>query len=68
MDSASQAGNEIEIEERDGFLEARFLGSFSMERFKRQTEAASRACQERKQAKLLVDLTCLVAQLTTFDR
>jgi hypothetical protein len=68
MSPTNEAGKEIEIEERDGFLEVRFLGSFTLERFKRQQEAAARACKERKQSRLLVDVTRLGAQLSTLDR
>lgn len=68
MDSAGDGPNDVEIVDRDGFLEAQFLGTFSIERFKRQAEAASAACRERKMEKLLVDVTRLDAHLSTFDR
>ena len=58
----------LELEEQDGYLEARFLGAFAVDRFKRQAEAASRACRERQLKKLLVDLLRLDANLSTLDR
>jgi hypothetical protein len=68
MDPTGEARNDLELVEREGFLEVRFLGSFSIERFKGQAEAASRACRERECEKLLVDVTRLEARLTTVDR
>ncbi|SRR5258708_5443435 len=58
----------LELEERDGYLEARFLGAFMIDRFKRQAEAASHACRERKLKNLLVDLLPLDAALSTLER
>jgi hypothetical protein len=59
---------DVEIEAHADHLEARFLGSFSVDRFKRQVEVAVRACRPRKLSLLLVDVTRLQATLTTIDR
>ena len=58
----------LELEERDGYLEARFLGAFAVDRFNRQAEAASKACRVKKLKKLLVDLLRLDANLSTLER
>jgi len=58
----------LEFEDRDGYLEARFLGAFAVARFNRQSEAASQACRERKLKKLLVDLLRLQGNLSTLER
>lgn len=68
MGSSGAEKKEIEVEERDGYIEARFLGDYSVERFNRQAEEASRDCRERKKSKLLVDLTLLDASPTTMER
>jgi len=59
---------DLDVEERDSFLETRFLGPFSVERFNRQADAESRICRERKHLKLLVNLTLLDANPTTVER
>jgi hypothetical protein len=59
---------ELEVLDRDSFLEIRLLGEFSIARFKRQTEAASAACRDRKKGKMLVDMSSITAQLTTMER
>jgi len=58
----------LELEDRDGYLEARFLGAFAVDRFNQQAEAASQACRERRLKKLLVDLLRLDANLSTIER
>src|SRR5262249_12678262 len=47
-----------EIHDRDGYVEARFLGAFSIGSFQRQADAASRACRDNEHRKLFVDTTC----------
>jgi hypothetical protein len=59
---------ELEIQDRDTYLEVRFLEEFSIARFKRQAEAASATCRDRKKAKMLVDISAITAQLTTMER
>ncbi|HZE98397.1 MAG TPA: hypothetical protein VE981_15300 [Planctomycetota bacterium] len=68
MDAPDEAGKEVEIEEREGFIEARFTGTFALERFKRQAEAASEACLKKKMAKLLVDISRFSPNLSITDR
>src|SRR5882724_3475176 len=65
MDATTEG---LELEERDGYLEARFLGAFAVDRFNRQAEAASKACRVKKLKKLLVDLLRLDANLSTLER
>lgn len=68
MDASQAAERDLEVEEGDGFLQVRFLGSFSVDRFKRQADAAAKACRERKRANVLVDLSCFGAQISTLER
>jgi len=68
MDVSDAPPEGLELEDQNGFLEARFLGAFSVDRFNRQADAASRACRDRKVTKLLVDLSRLKATLTTLER
>jgi hypothetical protein len=49
----------VEIHEREAYVEARYLGSYSLETYKKQMELSVRACLERKQRLLLVDITDL---------
>lgn len=49
----------VEIVPREGYLEIRFLGAFSVARFKAQTDASVRACEERGASLLLIDYTHL---------
>jgi hypothetical protein len=63
-----EAAQDVEIEAHADHLEARFLGSFTVDRFKRQVEAAVRACRARSLGRLLIDVTLLQAKLTTIDR
>ena len=58
----------IEIEPHDEFLEARFLGAFTVARFNRQVDTSAAACRERKLSLLLIDLTDYTAKLSTTDR
>jgi hypothetical protein len=59
---------ELDIQDRDTYLEVRFLEEFSIARFKRQAEAASAVCRDRKNKKMLVDISTITAQLTTMER
>ena len=59
---------EIEILQQDGFLEVRFLGPFSVERFGKQVEQAVQACKDRNLTLLLLDYTPLTGIPTTLDR
>jgi hypothetical protein len=68
MHPAGETSDDVEIEERDGFLEARFLGRFAVDRFNRQVDAAALACRQRKLSLLLIDVTRLQADLSTLDR
>jgi hypothetical protein len=60
---------DLELHERDGCLEARYLGTYSLERYKSQMERSTRACTEQGIARLLVDITDLVGYApTTMER
>jgi len=60
---------DLDVRDREGYVEACFLGEFSVERFNRQADAASRACRDRSQPRLLVDLTRLEnAHPSTLER
>jgi len=48
--------SDVEILEHDGYFEARYLGSYSLERYKTQMERSVRACEEKKIRLLLVDI------------
>jgi hypothetical protein len=60
--------NSIEILPQEGFLEARFLGAFSVDRFNEQVEKAVRACVEHHVRLLLVDYRRLSEIPTTLER
>lgn len=68
MHRANETADDVEVEEHDGFLEARFQGRVSVGRFNRQVEVAIRVCEDRKLERLLVDITRLQGDLTTIDR
>lgn len=68
MPPDGEAPDHVEIEEHDGFLEARFFGSFKADRFNRQVDAAVLACRERNLTLLLIDATRLKSELSTVDR
>jgi stage II sporulation SpoAA-like protein len=48
--------SEIEVFERRGYVEARYLGAYSLVRFKSQMAESVRACIEKGQTLLLVDI------------
>ncbi|MBI3854631.1 MAG: hypothetical protein HY293_02945 [Planctomycetes bacterium] len=58
----------MELEAHEGFLEARFLGAFSVKGFNAQVDKSMAACRERKLKLLLIDTTRLEALLTMNDR
>jgi hypothetical protein len=61
--------SEIRLEDRDAYLEARYVGTYSLERYRRQMELTARACIEYGKSLLLVDITRLVGyRPTTFER
>ena len=64
----NESQSEIEIVPREGYLEVRFLGAFSVARFKSQVELAVRACDERSQTRVLLDYTPLSGVPTIVDR
>jgi hypothetical protein len=53
---------------REGFLEVRFLGSFSVPRFKSQLDLTYRACRERDASLLFIDYTPLLPVPGTVER
>lgn len=59
---------QIELIERNGFLEAIVSGPFSLERFKSQMAAAVRATKEKRLKGLLLDVRGLVGSPSTLDR
>jgi hypothetical protein len=51
--------NDVEMIERKGYWEARYLGAFTMARYKKQMEQSVRACEEKKATHLLIDLRAM---------
>jgi hypothetical protein len=68
MDRSDTGGKDLEVVDRGDFIEAHFLGTFSVDRFCRQTDAASEACIESKKGKMLVDLSLFNTRLSTMER
>jgi hypothetical protein len=59
----------VEILEGDAYVEVRYLGVYSIDRFVRQMELSARACSERKLDRVLLDLTRLEKyRPTTLER
>lgn len=59
----------IEIAEGDGFLEARYLGAYSLKSYKAQMTESVQACLHRKIDRLLVDIISLAGYApSTGDR
>lgn len=50
---------EVELLEREGWLEARYLGAFALDRYLKQMEISVRAAEARGLDRLLVDITSL---------
>ena len=50
---------DVELIAREGYLEARYLGAYSFERYVRQMDVSVAACGERGHTLLLVDITNL---------
>jgi hypothetical protein len=60
---------DLGLHDRDGYLEARYLGTYSLERYRKQMELSTRACAEYGRSLLLVDITALQGfSPTTFER
>ena len=55
------APGDVEMIQHDGFVEARYLGEYSFEGYKKRMEVSVRDCLDRKQKLLLVDVTLLKA-------
>jgi hypothetical protein len=51
--------SDVEMVERKGYWEARYLGSWTMARYKKQMEISVRTCEENKATLLLVDIRSL---------
>ena len=47
---------DVEMIERKGYWEARYLGAYTMARYKKQMDQSVRACEEKKATRLLVDI------------
>ena len=61
--------DEVEILKHKDFVEVRYLGAYSLERYKRQMEISVRACLDGNLTLLLVDIISLVGfQPTTLER
>jgi len=59
----------IEVLAGGGFVETRFLGVYSIERFAEQMKASARACIDRNCDRLLVDISVLAEYYpTTLER
>jgi hypothetical protein len=63
------SGTTVEVLERGSYVESRYLGTYSLDRYKTQMELSTRACLDRKVNLLLVDITDLAGfRPTTFER
>jgi hypothetical protein len=61
-------GDDLEIHERNGFLEVRVTGPFTLDRFKSQMLTAVTATKEKRLKCLLLDVRGLVGTPSTMDR
>lgn len=68
MDATRDIPKDLKVLERDGFVEVAFLGTSTVDDFKRQADAASALCRERKSPRLLVDLTRIDFLPTMMER
>jgi hypothetical protein len=68
MDKLGRKDTELEIVQRDGYTDVRFLGHFSVEGFQRRATAASQACRDGGSGRLFVDATCYDVSPTTLER
>jgi hypothetical protein len=60
---------DLELSEGGGFLEARYLGSYTLEGFKSQMERSVQAAREKNLTRLLVDVRGLLGYApSTVDR
>jgi SpoIIAA-like len=60
---------DVELQTHDRHIEARYLGGYALERYKRQMELSTRACADAGKSLLLVDITDLKDyEPTTLDR
>ncbi|HLY10139.1 MAG TPA: hypothetical protein VKW04_12600 [Planctomycetota bacterium] len=59
---------DVEIQDRGRYLEVRYLGDFSVERFNRQTDASVHACVEKKKPLLLIDVTGMIQVPSLVER
>jgi hypothetical protein len=63
-----EAATDLEFEDKEGFLETRFLGIFTVDRFNRKVDAVVQECRQRKHSRVLIDVTRLQGKLSTVDR
>ena len=56
---AEAVPGDVEMVEHQGYREARYLGAYTMARYKKQMEISVRACEEKKATHLLVDIRAL---------
>ena len=60
---------DVAVVAHQDYVEVRYLGAFSLLRFKGQMEQSAKACQERKYSRLLVNITELSGYAPiTFER
>jgi hypothetical protein len=60
---------EVDVQVRDRFVEARYLGTYAFNLYQRQMEVSTRACADARRLLLLVDITDLQAfEPTTLER
>jgi CheY-like chemotaxis protein len=62
------AESQLDFADRERFLEVRFEGLFTVDRFKHLIDAAFALCEKRKARRLLVDARELTGELTSIDR
>ena len=63
-----QPSNDVLIEDHGNYLEARFFGEFTLDRFVQQIALAVKACHEGKVSLLLINATAIQGRPSTVDR
>ena len=51
---------DVDLLQHEGYVEARYLGTYSFESYKKRMDVSVRGCLERKHTLLLVDITALI--------
>jgi hypothetical protein len=65
---ANGSPDEVEIQERTGYLEVRMFGKFVLERFNQNISRVSTACRELKLGFFLIDVSKMQGEPTLSER